>query len=350
MWLIDNQTPFAVEIGWVRDRNGSEIWLVAVKCTFDINPDGSTTVSAPQPPVLRAPEYIGEPVNSSMKYDADLVLTKRTTDITAIGHAYAPGGTPVSEMEVGFRVGSVQKVLRVTGDRIWRTGGPSSPEPFTKMPIVYERAFGGVDRKSSNPERDWDWRNPIGTGFAVSRDNLVGVALPNIEYPDQPVRGWKDRPRPAGFGPIGSHWQPRVKFAGTYDDRWLSERQPLLPEDFDDRFLQCAPEDQQAPSFLRGGEPVVLYRLTAEGETRFVLPKIFLGFETRFYDGSREIHTDRKLHSVIIEGDYPRVSLVWHSGLPCHVKPYKLERTIVTLKTQLAPGAHADDSRPLQSV
>ena len=31
MWQVDNRTPFAAERGWVRDRNGAEIWLVAVK-------------------------------------------------------------------------------------------------------------------------------------------------------------------------------------------------------------------------------------------------------------------------------------------------------------------------------
>ena len=31
-----------------RDRNGAEVWLVAVKCTFDIMSDGSTVVSKDQ--------------------------------------------------------------------------------------------------------------------------------------------------------------------------------------------------------------------------------------------------------------------------------------------------------------
>src|SRR5262249_34378976 len=151
-----------------------------------------------------------------------------------------------------------------------------------KMPIVYEKAFGGVDQKSDHPERDWEWRNPVGTGFAISPDHLDGVALPNIEYPNELIRKWKDRPCPAGFGPIGCHWQPRVEFAGTYDDKWMKERQPLLPEDFDDRFFQCTPQDQQAADFLHGGEPVELLGLTPGGELQFRLPKIFLGFETRF--------------------------------------------------------------------
>lgn len=121
---------------------------------------------------------------------------------------------------------------------------------------------------------------------------------------------------PAGFGPLAPHWQPRVAFAGTYDEAWRNDRQPLLPADFDDRFYQCAPQDQQTPSFLRGGEPVVLYHLTPGGELRFSLPKLFLGFVTQFSDRSREVHQDRRLHTVIIDTDGPRVSLVWHTALP----------------------------------
>jgi hypothetical protein len=348
MWQVDNRTPFAAERGWVRDRNGAEVWLVAVKCTFDIRPDGSTAVSEEQPPVLRVPEHHGEPGKSSIRYEADLVLTKKTTDVIVVGHAYAPSGLPITEMEVGFRAGPVQKILQVTGDRAWGVTGRSSPEPFVKMPLVYERAFGGVDKRSPHAERDWDWRNPVGTGFAVSRDNATGLALPNVEYPGERVGSWSDRPRPAGFGAIASHWQPRVGFAGTYDDGWLKDRMPLLPHDFDDRFFQCAPQDQQAPAFLRGGEPVVLHRLTPAGELRFVLPKIFLGFDTRFYDGSREIHKERKLHTVIIEPDYPRVSLVWHTALPCHFKVQKLERTIVTLRAELGRTASVIETDELE--
>ena len=343
MWHVENQTPFAAERAWVRDRNGAEVWLVAVKCTFEIGPDGSTRPAGDQPAVLRIPEYTGAPGNSSMRFDSDLVLTKTTTDVTIAGHAYAPGGKPTREMDVGFRVGGVQKVLRVVGDRKWRRAGMTSPEHFVKMPLVYERAFGGVDRKSTSPERDWDWRNPVGTGFAVSGDHLADVTVPNLEYPDEPIRSWNDRPRPAGFGPVSSHWQPRVAFAGTYDERWVAERLPLVPNDFDDRFFQCAPVDQQTPTFLRGGEQFTLFGVRPNGELRFVLPKVFLGFETLFYDGSTEIHKERKLHSVIIDADRPSVSLVWHTALACHFKVQKLRRTIVTLKTPLRSQSSGED-------
>jgi hypothetical protein len=313
-----------------------------VKCTFDIAENGATRIAKEQPPVLRQPEYTGEPGRSSLRYESDLQLTKKTTDVLVVGHAYAPDGGAAAQTDVGFRVGPVRKVLRVTGDRTWGVVGIDGPVPFRRMPLVYERAFGGGDPHSEQPERDWDWRNPVGTAFATSREHATGMRLPNIEYPDEPLARWGDRPRPAGFGPVGAHWQTRAQFAGTYDDRWLQSRQPLLPEDFDDRFFQCAPPDQQAPGFLRGGEPCALYRLTPGGDLRFHLPKVFLGFDTRFYDGTRQLHTDRKLHTVILEPDYPRVSLVWHSALPCHFKVQKLDRTIVTLKTEL--GGRAADA------
>ena len=345
MWQLDNRSPFAAERGWVRDRDGAEVWLVAVKATFDIRPDGTTEVAKEQPPVLRVPEYHGEPSKSSIKYEADLVLGKTTTDITVVGHAHAPPGTAATALDAGFRVGEFQKLLRVVGDRVWTARGATAPQPFTKMPLVYERAYGGADLKSGQPDIDWDWRNPVGCGFVVRLEHIEGVPLPNFELASHPIASWEDRPAPAGFGALCSHWQPRVSFAGTYDDNWMKTRQPLLPVDFDERFFQCAPADQQAPAFLTGGEPVALLNLSPLGNLRFVLPKVFLGFETHFTDGSREIHTRPSLHSVIIEPDFPRVSMVWHSALPCHYKVQKLERTVVVLRADAVTGS-VNDGQP----
>lgn len=351
MWQVDNRTPFAAERSWVRDRDGTEIWLVAVKATFDILPDGSTQIAQEQPPVLRIPQHHGDPADSSIKYEADLVLRKTTTDILVVGHACAPAGRKVTQLDCGFQVGPVQKMLRVFGDRHWDRFSASAPQLFSRMPLTYERAYGGLDRKSSKPEQDWEWRNPVGIGFAVAGHHATGLLLPNIEYPKQLIQSWRDRPSPAGFGAIASHWQPRVGFAGTYDERWRKTRAPLLAEDMDERWYQCAPADQQAPAFLRGGEPVILHNLHPRGRIAFKLPRLHLGFDTRFDDGSRELHHERALHTVILEPDHergPRVSLVWHSALPCHFKVHKLDRTVVTLKSDRSLGKAAVDDSSLE--
>src|SRR5262249_44792319 len=149
-----------------------------------------------------------------------------------------------------FRVAGLAKTVRVFGDRVWKPGvlglAMTDPEPFVAIPITYERAFGGADRTSDNPKKhDWERRNPVGTGFALDPQRLIEQKLPNVEDP-KPLSGWgRSRPRPAGFGPIARHWLPRAEFAGTYGEKWQTERLPLLPEDFDERFYLCAPADQQ---------------------------------------------------------------------------------------------------------
>lgn len=343
MWVLDNRTPFAAECTWVRDRDGAEVWLVAMKASFDIAPDGSTTPSTEQPPVLRLPEYHGEPGQSSIKYDADLVWTKRSTDILVVGQAHAPGGRAVCQLDAGFKVGNLQKIVRIFGDRTWGAFGATRPQPFVSMPLRWERAYGGRDVRSGHPGQDWDARNPVGTGFITAADRAQGTPLPNIEDPGAPIRHWRDRPPPAGLGAIASHWLPRAAFAGTYDKTWMETRQPLLAADMDIRWYQSAPADQQTPEFLVGGEPVVLHHLTPDGRLAFSLPRFYPGFLTHFHDGTRQVHTVRRLHTVILEPDLPRVSLVWHSALPCHHKVQKLEKTVVTLKADRSWGKPLHD-------
>ncbi|MCP3973237.1 MAG: DUF2169 domain-containing protein, partial [bacterium] len=142
------------------------------------------------------------------------------------------------------------------------------------------------------------------------------------------------RPPPAGFGPIAGHWSPRVELAGTYDEKWERERQPLLAEDFDERFHQSAPADQQVPGFLRGGEEVTLHHLTPSGILRFRLPRVTLGIVTAFDDGEQRRHR-ACIHTVAFEPDVPRVILVWHTHLPCHHKVLKLQTTTIHLKKRI---------------
>lgn len=320
MWALTNQTPFAAERAGARSRIGEEIWIVVIKATFQILPDGTFERADQQEPVRLAPLYTGEPGKSSLLYDTDLVRTKPTTDVLLHGHAYAPGAEPTPEVEVILRVGPINKTLRVLGDRTWKSSflGPklSAAEPFTQCPLVYERTYGGTHDEPVGS----DPRNPVGTGFVANEKDLIGRRAPNIEYPNDPNR-------PAGFGPIAPSWSPRLGLAGTYDDVWQRTRKPLVPEDFDDRFFQSAPEDQQAPSHLRGGEEVELINLIPGGRLCFALPRISLGCTTRF--GRKREHHRTNLHTVILEPDRMRVQMVWHSALPCHFTLYRLQDTTV---------------------
>lgn len=337
MWAIDNKTPYAAERNWVLDKKAEKSWVVVVKATYDIGSDGATTLAEKQEAVpLYSPVYSGEPGKSSLIYEADLLGPKQFTDIILNGCAFTEGGKPATKVNVSLSVGNMTKCLVVFGDRTWKRGfmgdlSMTSPKPFTSMPLIYERAFGGWDTHPKDPaEHRLDPRNHIGKGFAVREEHLHDQDLPNVEYPKQLISSWKDRPNPACFGPVASYWSPRKEFAGTYDEMWQKKRFPLWAEDFDIRFNQCVPADQQMPGFLRGGERVDLINLSPSGRMSFVLPKVYPFFVTKF--GKDRVEHRAALHTVILEPEYPRVIMVWYSSLQCHHRVDELDVTVITEK------------------
>jgi hypothetical protein len=329
MWMLDNQTPFEAERTWVRDKDGVHHWIVVVKATYDISLDGTLSLAAKPLAPLYASEYNGADGESSLRYEADLVAMKPGTDIYLNAIAYAPGGEPCKKVKVSCRVGQMYKELLVLGERTWRRSlsgrvAPSSPEPFLKMPITYERAFGGFDQEHPDPRKHRiDFRNPVGSGVAFRKRRLVGKPAPSIVNPARKSgKGW-----PAGFGAIASFWSPRKDLAGTYDDKWMAQRQPLLPEDYDPKCLLCSPLDQQVSGYLKGGEPVELTNLTPSGRLRFTLPAASQHFETYFGSTLKE-HVS-ELVSVIIESEGPRLILVWQTSLRCGNDADYLDRTVI---------------------
>lgn len=331
MWSLTNRTPYAAESTWGRDKDGVHEWIVAVKATYDIARDGTLSLAEEQIDPLLVPEYHGEPGASSLRYDADLVAPKPTTDVLINATAYAPGGRPSTDFLVSAQVGSVRKVLRVLGERRWERSPigmiASSMEPVTRVPIVYERAYGGHDARDPDPRQQrMEARNPVGRGVVGVLDHREGDPLHNIEYADHPPTGQG----PAGYGAIDSWWTPRREFQGTYDEAWMEKRRPLLPEDWDPRSLLCSPMDQRPGQHLYGGEPVELINLTPDGLLRLTLPKVYLTFRT-YIDGRIEEHRAR-LATVIIEPDHPRVICVWQTALSVRNDGDYLDRTVIREK------------------
>jgi hypothetical protein len=313
MWALRNRTAYGAERTWTRDKDGVHVWLVAVKATFSIDATGRTVLADEQPPPLQLPEYVDEPAASSLRYEADLVPPKPTTDVLILGSAHALHGGPAPFVDVSCRVGPIEKSLRVLGPRFFGRSGHddlSAPEPFVEFPLTYEWAYGGTDTTDPDPRAHaYDPRNPIGKGFAVRPASLVDSPAWRIE----PIVGNAAAAGPAGLGPIAGWWSPRRERAGTYDEAWERDRKPLLPADYDDRFVQCAPRDQQTPQPLRGGEPVRLENLTPDGVLELTLPKIYPMFTT-FVRRERHVHRP-SLGTVILEPDLRRLQMVWQSSL-----------------------------------
>ena len=320
MLQIRNRTGHPASVLIAPDPEGVDSISAILKASFTL--EDSPRALPEQLPIAFSDEYRGDPGTSSLSRACDVGFAKPATDVIVTGHAWARMGRPASQMDVGISLGSVRKLMRVFGDRTWEGGlvghRMSAPRPFEKVPLVWERAFGGLDQISGRePKLVGEGRNPVGVGYchAGGQKKVEGMLLPNVEDPRQVIKAPTDRPTPAGFGPVCPHWEPRRNFAGTYDAAWLESRAPYLPKDFDPRFFQSAPHDQLVTPHLRGGETGELLGLTAEGSLRFSIPRLAASVTFRLDQGAQKIQA--VLDTVLIEPDYRRLVLVWRCALRC---------------------------------
>ncbi len=342
---VENETPFGVLVMPSSDRDGLDLLLIVVAAQFQLPDPGShdspLSLSPTQelPPVVE--EYVGEPGQSSVRRDGQSSYTKPATDVYICGEACAPQGKPITTMNVKIRVGPCGVDLRVVGDRVWERAAtlgvrPSEPAAFVKMPLVWERAYGGMAKGSTEQRPAFDPRNPIGCGFETDRKDAVGRPVPNIEDPQHLLSSISDRPHPVGLGPVARHWQPRVSYAGTYDDAWKRRRAPLWPLDLDERFFCSAPSYLQASPHLTGGEAVALQGLHPDELIRFRLPTLRLRSLSRFLGDP--ILSTPILDGVLIETDIWRLTMYYRASVPAPRSLIKHRGTSLHLLRQSEDG------------
>jgi hypothetical protein len=339
---IENKTVFAFDFILVTDEKGYPLFVPVIQGTYALQDDGLGHPTEEQLPVNPRGELRGEPGKSSYKYEPHFAFTKPSTDVALVGHAYANGAT---EVNVRLRVGPLDKTVRVIGDRYWfKTLGMLSmtpPETFEKIPLIYERAFGGWDRSHPDPDRHtFEPRNPVGTGFRSKHGKWEdGIRLPNLEDPKNPIRKYGDTPPPAGFGFTSPDWQPRASFAGTYDDKWMNECMPLLPLDFDRRFFNAASPGLIAPGYLKGDEAVSIESASAHGAISFNLPGVPPPECRVQLVGNRDARVQTNLDTVIINTDENVVLLIWRGYLAVRNGPHDV--VSIQIRADDVPAASA---------
>jgi hypothetical protein len=322
-----NEIVYPAQLLVLPDPGGRETLLVVAKATYTIAM--GTCVPAEEPvPLLFEEEHYGEPGKSSVRRETDLGPVKPATDVILLGHAYAPNGK-AKESSVSLCVGPVAREVRVFGDRRFAVvlGLPhvDGPEPFDRMPLTWERAFGGVQPL---PKGDGyagaEERNPVGTGFVAKRDKsfIDGLRLPNIEDPKSLLKSPGQKRDPAGFGFVARHWLPRRPLFGTYDAAWMNNRMPLPPEDLDERAFCGAPEALQARPHLQGGEPVRLEGASSHGPLAFELPRVSMNWEAKL--GDVWIALAPVIDTLILEPDESRCTLTWRARLDIHGRVRKV--------------------------
>ena len=207
---------------------------VVVKATFAIVPGGAATVAAPRE-ILHEDRTFDRHPSRSVEAASDLAPYLARCDVIFTGHASAPGGQPVpaGSVRIGLaREGQrlLDKTLHVFGDR---ASADAPPDPFKRMPLVYERALGGP-----------------------GEPNPVGVETPNVVDAVDPKRA-------GGFGPVSRYWPARKRLLGKINRATLDAAIAGVPEAMPWEYFQAAPPDQQI-DYLQGGEWLVLDGIHAE--------------------------------------------------------------------------------------
>jgi len=327
---------------------GGYVLAVLLKRTYDVVPGGRCTRAADDRKLVPADHPYGDPLCTSVELESDFVPFKLATDVVLNGAAYAPGGGTVHELTASLEVAGRRKDVLVMGDRVarHRPDGPpffTEPLPFTRMELVYERAYGGVDVYSDPRVPCMYARNPVGRGFAVANAPraVEGLALPNLENPADRLTSerlllghfmhWERQPLPCGFGWWGKTWWPRAPLAGVMPADRAAERElrqaylPLVPlsqrelyaqtelPDMDFRFFNGASPGLALP-FLRGDETVHTMNLSPRGHLAFALPGERPRMALDLGEGPREEAV--VLHTVMIRMEDGQLDLVWRMAVP----------------------------------
>jgi hypothetical protein len=341
---LENKTPFAAAINLFQDAKGLDTLYVTLKATFSIA-ESEPLVAEEQVSVQQGDEYWGEPGESSIKYASEAHLTKPSTDVVLVGSARVPDGQSVQRLDTLVSVGPVKKQVTVFGDRVWTgrsLGGYefTDPEPFESMPLTWERAYGG--KHVPDPEKDTflaEWRNPVGCGFKGKRGrgDMTGQPVPNLEDPSKRLSKPGGKQTPSCFAYVAPGWQQRAQYAGTYDAAWQKNRAPYLPDDFDPRFFNCAPEGLICPTYLQGGEPVDLVGVSPLGPLHFLLP--VCETTATIHVAGRTESPPLLLETVLLEPDESRFSMQWRAAMQCDKEALRVERVELDVaQLELAGG------------
>lgn len=368
---IEAPTSTAIQTSG-KNPDGDSVLSVLAKVTYIRDSEGRWNLAPEQLPLALKPvvDDAGE-----MLAECDLFSWKPKTDLVLLGHAYGRGR---NQFDVAVWVnGSPVKKIRVIGDRETAALGGGeifigAPGPADKIPLSYTRAYGGVDTAAEavgpNPLLDLvkttdlpeDMaqlanryrypRNPVGRGFLIEAtvEGINALILPNLEDPLDlltPKRleakkpgYWYRMPLPQSTGWFHPRWFPRLAYfggcQGVEDDpktifeiergfapkHILQTRSLSIADAF--ALTQGASLGLQLPHF-RGGEVLTFDNVTPN-EPRFTVkiparPKIWI-------DGRKGTlkETEPVIHTVVVEPDLKRVSIVWRGSAPA-LRPYMPE-------------------------
>lgn len=282
--------------------------------------------------ICLADEYHGNPNSSSIARPSDISPMKPFGDFIIIGNAYS--STERTSWEASLKFGDfIDKKIKIYGERYWKPIWEkkstlaliwddrerevfkgwklSEPKPTNSVPLVYENAWGGAH---PNPDDDLGVYayNPIGCGWLNDEhtDKTQKYKAPQIEDINNPIHDPFEEYKTQGFAPISPMWKQRAQYAGSYDEEWEKNQSPFLPMDFDDRFWQIAPEDQQFNKEQAYGHSAYIQGINEKGIIDFKIPETRLALISIDHENKRleiPMHPD----TIIYDNHTKRVHILY---------------------------------------
>lgn len=251
-------------------------------------------------------------------------------------------------------------------------------ESATEIPLRWDHAFGGNSKiynsaHHTHPDQpEWllneaSFANPLGCGWMDKRHRKLArradkpvpetITAPCFFYPNEAMTSpvfiqhantalsikdmnkiAQEYPyRAAGFGVVGRSWAPRVAFTGTYDEHWQEERWPALPNDFDERYWNCAPQDQQcpwpAPDCTLATWFLFSPRVAPQGYVELQLPGHRAFVMARLYDDT-PIPISMQIDTLLLDTDAQTLEVVWRCRINNSPALKKLEARFESDATQ----------------
>ncbi len=301
---------------------------VVVKTTLAYGDNGQLTLIDPEPVVREAGRYPAPLAAAS----SDLAPYLGQADVWLTGHAHVVGPDPAPSVAVRLAVGRqgplIDKTLHIYGEHQGGGDDASSPRPFRRLALSFERAVAGSANPKGGPDRS-----------------------PQIIDPRDPNRS-------TCFALLPPSWPARQHLLGELSREPLEDSVWTIPEAFNWQFFQAAPEDQRCP-FLHGDEWIVLDGLHPEQpRLQLQLPKLSAHASVLAPGAGDAGHAIALFcDGLHIDADRQRCTLRWRGCFPV-IEPSRLAELRIVGAVAAAdgawlgiePGAEADSQRPDRSA
>jgi hypothetical protein len=265
--------------------------------------------------VAKIYQQTGDAELAAVRYESDYVGYKPSTDIVFNAKAYAPEGIPVKSWQCGVNVYESSMAMAAnqsTNSLSLLAQGPVDTllrKKVTSIPIRYEYSVGGITHIKNKGKKgesiSLDTYNPIGVGKDIMSQPLGTndpLPLPSVQIGYTDPQAIPNPQAPAGLGIINRGWRSRLAYAGTYDEKWLSEQHPLPPHDFDQRHHQAAHPSLVTKGYIQAGACLEwLNLLPDESRGYCVVPNYRL--LSRIQTDLDTLHAVMNLDTIIIDID-----------------------------------------------